>query len=137
MVMKDRKNVTILNNAYDKLKKKYEESNTSLSMTQWLSEKIELTIEKDIWMSRFSEEISYSGCDGKAIMLRDSSRGGELIEVILNDGKPYCINCNNKTRCMHVLYAQGIPEIALLKETENEESSEDFSSHNILAHKRF
>ncbi len=59
--------------------------------------------------------ISYAGIHGDLMLLRDNDRddGDEVVEIKLNeDGQPECPKClENKTGCMHAIYAAAKPEL--------------------------
>lgn len=98
---------------YDRLAKIYRKEKTDKSLTQWISDKLLMVLEKDEFLKNYAPFLSKVAIDGNSVILRDEKLQ-RLVEIIYRDNKFWC-DADEKECCVHVHFALALPELAELR----------------------
>ncbi len=113
MVQPKRHNLTVTAEIYDRLAKIYKKEKTDKSLTQWISEKLLMVLEKDEFLKNYAPFLSKIAVNESSVILRDE-KIQRLVEIIYRDNKFWC-DVDEEECCVHVHFALALPELAELK----------------------
>ncbi len=109
----NRRNLSILNQTYEKLNAKYEQekiqNHTEISFVKWVSEKLLLTIEQEDYITRFYAPYLYTeAIHDNHVILRDEKLG-KLVEVRFQGKEMTC--SEDDECCSHIHFVFALPEL--------------------------
>ncbi len=113
LVQPKRHNLTVNAEIYDRISKIYKKEKTDKSMTQWISEKLLMVIEKDEFLQRYAPYLSKIAIDGSNIILRDEKLK-RLVEITYRNKRFWC-DVHESDCCIHVHFALALPETTSIK----------------------
>ena len=113
MVQPKRHNLTVTSEIYDRVAKIYKKEKTDKSLTQWVSDKLLLALEKDDFLKSYAPFLSKLTISENSVIIRDE-KIQRLVEVIYRDNKFWC-NVDEEECCVHVHFALALPELAELQ----------------------
>ena len=105
-----RKSLTILNDAFNKIKSRYDIENTDKSFVKWVSEYLLMNLERDDFLAKYAPFLHTIGIQDNSLYLKDS-KTDKVIEINYKDGKLQCSEDNP----IYLQYAMAMPELARLK----------------------
>ncbi len=108
-----RHNLTVTSEIYDKIARIYRKDRSDKSLTQWISDKLLMVIEKDEFLRGYAPYISKVAVDGNSVILRDEKLK-RLVEITYRGNKFWC-DVDEKDCCVHVHFALALPELSTLK----------------------
>jgi hypothetical protein len=108
-----RRNLSILNEVYDKIKSKYDSEKTGISFVRWVSDYLLMNLEKDEFIRSYAPHLSKIGIHENRLIIKDTKKN-QLAEIFLKDGQLYC-SLDESTDCLHIHFALALPELARLK----------------------
>lgn|SRR3989338_3464348 len=110
-----RKNLSVLNNVYDKVKSRYDVEKTDLSFVKWVSEYLLMNLEKDEFVRGYAPFLSKVGIQDNRLIIKDSKKN-QFAEVYLKNNQLFC-TLDESSDCMHIHFALALPELARLKKS--------------------
>lgn len=113
LVQQKRHNLTVTSEIYERVAKIYKKEKTDKSLTQWVSDKLLLSLEKDDFLKSYAPFLSKIAINQNSVILRDEKLQ-RLVEIIYRDNKFWC-DVDEKECCVHVHFALALPELAELK----------------------
>lgn len=113
MVQPKRHNLTVTSEVYDRVAKLYKKDKSDKSLTQWISSKLLMILEKDEFLKSYAPFLSKVAIDGNSVVLRDEKLK-RLVEITYRDNKFWC-DVDEKDCCVHVHFALALPELAELR----------------------
>lgn len=112
MSQSKRHNLTVTSEIYDRVAKIYKKEKTDKSLTQWISDKLLMILEKDHFLKDYAPFLSKVAIDGNSIIIRDEKMK-RLVEIIYRENKFWC-DVDDKECCVHVHFALALPELTEL-----------------------
>lgn len=113
MAKPGRHNLTVTSEIYDRIAKIYKKEKTDKSLTQWISDKLLMVLEKDEFLKSYAPFLSKIAVNENSVILRDEKLQ-RLVEIIYRNNKFWC-DVDEKECCVHVHFALALPELVELK----------------------
>jgi len=117
-MVKGYKTLSINESVFNRIELKYNKSNTSKSLTSWVSEQLLLNLEKEDFLTNFyAPYLNFIGTNDNQIFLKDS-RLNHIIEITFQDeylscSENECTCCTDKDKnCIHISYVLSLPELS-------------------------
>ena len=104
-----RYNVTIKSEVYEYISKIYQNEKSEKSLTQWISDKLILLLDKEKFLKSHFPDIENISAQKNSFVLRDKKLK-RLIEVTYKNGKFMCDVDKNEC-CIHVKFVLSLPEV--------------------------
>jgi len=108
-MVKNRKLVSISEEASEKLTKLYKETEPKISFAEWVTEYILINLEKDEFLRRYAPNISKIGITDNILYLKDSKEN-KIVEIVMKNGKLTSSDDNP----IYLQFAWALPELVKL-----------------------
>jgi hypothetical protein len=113
LVQPKRHNLTVTAEIYERVSKIYKKEKTDKSLTQWISDKLLMVLEKDEFLKSYAPFLSKIAVNENSVILRDEKLQ-RLVEIIYRNNKFWC-DVDEKECCAHVHFALALPELVKLR----------------------
>ena len=113
MVKLGRHNLTVNAEIYDRVAKIYKKEKTDKSLTQWISDKLLMVLEKDEFLKSYAPFLSKIATNENSVIVRDEKLQ-RLVEIVYRNNKFWC-DVDEKECCVHVHFALALPELVELR----------------------
>lgn len=112
-MVQNRKLVSIGGDTSDRLTKRYGEEKPKISFAEWVTEYLQVNLEKDDFLKNYAPFIEKIGITDNRLTLRDNKEN-KLTDIFMKDDQVYC-SVDETTNCIHTRFAWALPELAKLK----------------------
>ena len=105
--------ITIREELYNLLKKKYEEDfkgkKVKVSLTSFINDLLWEVIERDEVLKNYSPYLEEVAVEGDRVIIKDN-RIDRIAELVLKDKELYCL-LDDRKDCVHIGFAWAIPKV--------------------------
>ncbi len=111
MPQQGRKNLTVLETVVDQARKRYENDHGDKSFIKWVSEYLLMNLEKDEFVGKYFQYLSFVGVHDNVLIIKDS-RKPMFIEIRKIKGKLH----SSDDDPIYLQFALAIPELSRLND---------------------